>query len=60
MKTLIFIIPAFIITVVGLFFLLNVQVSINDELKSDLIIVTTFIVLSFGLITLMVKILKND
>lgn len=60
MKTLIFVIPAFIITVVGLFFLLNVPVSISDELKSDLVIASTFIVVSFGLIMLMIKVLKND
>ncbi|HEX2787509.1 MAG TPA: hypothetical protein VHP32_06345 [Ignavibacteria bacterium] len=60
MRTLIFVIPAFVITVVGLFFLLNVPVSFSDELKSDLVIASTFIVVSFGLIMLMIKVLKND
>jgi hypothetical protein len=60
MKILLYAVPVLIIAVVATLFLFNTQIKISEELSLEIIIFSTIIIISLGLITLMVRALKND
>jgi FtsH-binding integral membrane protein len=60
MKMLLYAVPVLIIAVVATLFLFNTQIKISEELPLEIIIFSTIIIISLGLITLMVRALKND